>query len=124
MKDSQKTWLMRIAVNTCRDYQRTGWFRHTDRRVTQYDLWCIGDEPYADDNFFDEHRVLIWGGQYPYSSDWDGTTLQEWEEYVFPVNEELLEKTGSIPVSIHKTLGLVNANIKVRIPLRLVRNEK
>ena len=30
----QKTWLMRIAVNTCRDMQRSGWFRHEDRRVS------------------------------------------------------------------------------------------
>ena len=31
---SEKTWLTRIAVNTCRDMQRGGWFRHIDRRVT------------------------------------------------------------------------------------------
>ena len=35
---SEKTWLIRIAVNTCRDYQRTGWFRHMDRRITPEDL--------------------------------------------------------------------------------------
>ena len=43
-ESSQKTWLMRIAVNTCRDYQRTGWFRHTDRRVTPEDLPEQGQE--------------------------------------------------------------------------------
>ena len=37
-KSSLKTWLMRIAVNTCRDYQRTGWFRHVNRSVTPEDL--------------------------------------------------------------------------------------
>lgn len=31
---SEKTWLMRIAMNTCRDMQRSGWFRHMDRRIT------------------------------------------------------------------------------------------
>ena len=30
---SEKTWLMRIAINTCRDMQRTAWFRHVDRRA-------------------------------------------------------------------------------------------
>jgi len=30
---SEKTWLMQIAVNTCRDMRRTAWFRHVDRRV-------------------------------------------------------------------------------------------
>lgn len=27
----EKTWLMRIAINTCRDYHRTAWLRHVDR---------------------------------------------------------------------------------------------
>ncbi len=27
---SEKAWLMRIAVNTCHDYHRSKWFRHTD----------------------------------------------------------------------------------------------
>ncbi|MBR4360393.1 MAG: sigma-70 family RNA polymerase sigma factor [Clostridia bacterium] len=31
---SEKTWLSRIAVNTCRDMRRGAWFRHTDRTVT------------------------------------------------------------------------------------------
>ena len=35
---SEKNWVMRIAVNVCRDYQRTGWFRHTERGVTPEDL--------------------------------------------------------------------------------------
>lgn len=35
---SEKTWLLRIAANTCRDYQRTGWFRFMDRSVTPEDM--------------------------------------------------------------------------------------
>lgn len=31
---NEKTWLLRIAMNTCHDMQHTGWFRHTDRYVT------------------------------------------------------------------------------------------
>lgn len=34
----EKTWLMRIAVNTCRDVRRSAWFRHIDRRITPEDL--------------------------------------------------------------------------------------
>ena len=33
-QSSEKTWLTKIAVNTCADMQRGAWFRHTDRRVT------------------------------------------------------------------------------------------
>lgn len=30
---SEKTWLMRIAMNTCRDMKRNAWFRFVDRAV-------------------------------------------------------------------------------------------
>ncbi len=35
---SEKTWLMRIAVNTCHDYHRSRWFRHVDPNRTPEDL--------------------------------------------------------------------------------------
>ena len=31
---SEKTWLIRIAMNTCKDMRRGGWFRHMNRNVT------------------------------------------------------------------------------------------
>ena len=37
-ESSEKTWLMRIAVNVCRDLRRSRWFRHVDRRVRMEDL--------------------------------------------------------------------------------------
>ncbi len=33
-ESSEKTWLMRIAINTCKDARRSKWFRLVDRRVT------------------------------------------------------------------------------------------
>lgn len=35
---SEKTYLMRIAVNSCRDIRRSAWLRHMDRRVTVENL--------------------------------------------------------------------------------------
>lgn len=32
-ESSEKTWLMRIAVNVCRDMRRSAWFRYVDRSV-------------------------------------------------------------------------------------------
>ena len=31
---SEKTWLMRIAINTCHSMRRSSWMRYVDRRVT------------------------------------------------------------------------------------------
>ena len=28
----EKAWLLRIAINTCKDYRRSAWFRHIDRK--------------------------------------------------------------------------------------------
>ena len=50
---STKSWLMGIAVNTCRDYLRTAWFRHIDRRVDTAAL----PESSAPDVFVD-HTVI------------------------------------------------------------------
>lgn len=33
-ESSEKTWLMRIAVNTCHTMRRTGWMRFVDRRIS------------------------------------------------------------------------------------------
>lgn len=35
---SEKTWLMKIAMNTCRDFKRLAWFRRVDRRITPEQL--------------------------------------------------------------------------------------
>ena len=46
---SVKTWLWRIALNVCRDIERSAWRRHTDRRVTPDMLPVAADEPGAED---------------------------------------------------------------------------
>ena len=33
-ESSEQTWLMRIAINTCRDMRKAAWFRFVDRRIT------------------------------------------------------------------------------------------
>ena len=37
-KASEKTWLMRIAINTCKDMLRGSWFRHVDHSAALDDL--------------------------------------------------------------------------------------
>lgn len=48
-ESSEKTWLMRIAINTCRDMLRSAWFRHLDRRVTPDSLPEASQPPQAED---------------------------------------------------------------------------
>ena len=31
---SEKTWLLRIAINTCKDVRRSAWFRRVNRAVS------------------------------------------------------------------------------------------
>ena len=33
-ESEEKTWLMRIAINTCKDMRRASWFRYVDRKKT------------------------------------------------------------------------------------------
>ena len=41
---SEKTWLCRIAINTCRSMQRRAWYRNEDRRVIPEELPLAGNE--------------------------------------------------------------------------------
>lgn len=43
---SEKTWLMKIAVNTCRDVRRSAWFRYVNRAITP-DMLPEPSEPTA-----------------------------------------------------------------------------
>ena len=43
--ENEKAWLMRIAVNVCRDYHRSAWFRHVDKRVSLDSLPEIPGNP-------------------------------------------------------------------------------
>ena len=48
---SEKTWLTRIAINTCKNVYRSGWFKHMDRSVTP-DMFAERPAPvdYEDDD--------------------------------------------------------------------------
>ena len=37
-ESTERTWLMSIAINTCRDMNRSAWFRHTEKRITPEDV--------------------------------------------------------------------------------------
>ncbi len=50
---NEKTWLMRIAMNTCKDMRRTGWFRFVDRNV------CLENLPEASCDFTAVDDTLI-----------------------------------------------------------------
>lgn len=46
-ESSEKTWLSRIAVRTCRDMQRGAWFRLVDRRIRAEEVKsCADDDPF------------------------------------------------------------------------------
>lgn len=47
---SEKTWLMRIAINTCKDMRRSGWFRYVNRNVSLDSLPAPLQDPTGEDN--------------------------------------------------------------------------
>ncbi|MGN0995684.1 MAG: sigma-70 family RNA polymerase sigma factor [Candidatus Ventricola sp.] len=49
---NEKAWLMRIAINTCRDTLRSSWMRHIDRRK------AIEELPLGVDSPHEEHLML------------------------------------------------------------------
>lgn len=51
---TEKAWLMRIAVNACRDMKRKAWWRMIDRRIAPEDL----PEPCCEDELPDKTALL------------------------------------------------------------------
>ena len=47
---SEKTWLIRIAINGCRDYRRSAWYRYIDFRVSIDQLPFLSSAPPSDDH--------------------------------------------------------------------------
>jgi len=54
-ESKEKTWLIRIAINTCKDINRSSWNRHINRLVTP-DMLPVSHEPFEKQ---DEDLVLI-----------------------------------------------------------------
>ena len=48
------TWLTTIAVNVCRDYRRSAWFRHVDMRQDADTLPHSADFPFPDNTVIQE----------------------------------------------------------------------
>lgn len=57
---SEKTWLPKIAINTCRDMKRSAWFRHMDRRVTPEDVTSIHVQPVEDYDAEELAQAIGW----------------------------------------------------------------
>ena len=57
-QETEKAWLTRVAVNLCRDEQRSRWFRHVDRRIAPEELPLQADAPDTDSDLLDSvHRL-------------------------------------------------------------------
>ncbi|MBQ8555439.1 MAG: sigma-70 family RNA polymerase sigma factor [Clostridia bacterium] len=48
-RESEKAWLIRVAVNLCHDYHRSRWWRHIDHRLSPEELpLAAPEEPDTD----------------------------------------------------------------------------
>ena len=53
----EKAWLMRIAINTCKDIRKSAWFRHTDRSAALESL-PEGSAPFTERDDTLTHAVM------------------------------------------------------------------
>ena len=49
-ESSEKTWLTKIALNCCRDYRRSAWYRYIDPRVDLDQLPFLSSAPPSDEH--------------------------------------------------------------------------
>ena len=46
---NEKTWLIKIAMNCCRDYRRSSWYRYIDKRIS-LDVLPVSTPPPSDEH--------------------------------------------------------------------------
>ena len=63
-ESSEKTWLIRIAINCCRDYRRSAWYRYIDFRVSVDQLPIMSSAPPSDDHIAEVVLLYFYEG-YP-----------------------------------------------------------
>ncbi len=44
-KETEKAWLVRVAMNLCHDYHRSRWWKHTDRKTSAEELQIAEPDP-------------------------------------------------------------------------------
>ena len=78
---SARSWIMRVACNTCKDMLRKSWRKHEDRSVTPEDLSTLGDSSREDRelmmdvmNLPEKYRSVI------LMVYWQGMTMKEASE--------------------------------------------
>ncbi|MBQ2658706.1 MAG: sigma-70 family RNA polymerase sigma factor [Erysipelotrichaceae bacterium] len=78
---SARSWIMRVACNTCKDMLRKSWRKHEDRSVTPEDLSALGDSSREDRelmmdvmNLPEKYRSVI------LMVYWQGMTMKEASE--------------------------------------------
>ena len=80
---SPKTWIIRIAGNTCRDYLRKGWHKHENRQITPEDLQKLGNATEEDrETILDVMNLPEKYRQVVLLIFWHGMTIREAAECI------------------------------------------
>lgn len=103
-RETEKAWLMRVAVNLCHDMHRSRWYRHTDRRITPEEL------PLAAPAAFDS-EILQLVGQLPLREKevvvlhfWNGLTA-----------EEIADMVGASRSAVYRRLEKAKKHLKLEL---------
>ena len=108
----QKTWLMRIAVNTCRDMQRTSWFRHEDRRVSP-DMMYDEQAAQPDDEAAGLAQAIV---ALP-RRDKEVVLLRYYQDMTI---KEIAQTLGIAPSSVHNRLKRAEKKLRISLEGRAV----
>ena len=107
-ESSEKTWLIRIAINCCRDYRRSAWFRYIDRRVSIEQLPILSSAPPSD-----EHIALTMAIMKLKPKYLEAVLLYFYEGYSMKEIASMLTLTeGAVSSRIHKAKQKLRDELK------------
>lgn len=102
--DNPRAWLIRVAVNLCRDYHRSRWWRHIDRARAAEDIQVAAPEP-EDQGILDMVEALPGGER-------EAIVLYFWEN--MPV-DEIADTLRISRASVYRRLDRAKQRLKLEL---------
>ena len=102
--ESEKAWLMKVAMNLCHDYHRSRWWRHIDHRTAADEIQISEPDP-AD------REVLMMVRELPFRER-QIVILYFWNRMTL---EEIAQMLGLSTSAVYRELGRAKKRLKLEL---------
>lgn len=103
-RETEKGWLIRVAVNLCHDYRRSRWWRHIDHRLSTDDLQISTDAPLHNEILDLVHQLPLKEKEVVILFFWNNMSA-----------DEIAAATGASRASVYRRLDKAKKHLRLEL---------